>query len=96
MLADKDRIFTNLFGEHDWRLAAARRRGDWDHTRDLIDKGRDWIVEQVPSRDASEAAAKAESRQEAKKIAEKSDLATKADLERFYVALCRKLYDEGL
>ena len=26
----------------------------------------------------------------------KSDLATKADLERFYVALCRKLYDEGL
>ena len=32
MLADKDRIFTNLYGEHDWRLAAARRRGDWDGT----------------------------------------------------------------
>jgi NADH-quinone oxidoreductase subunit F len=47
MLADKDRIFTNLFGEHDWRLAAARRRGDWDGTRDLIHKGRDWVVEQV-------------------------------------------------
>ena len=28
-------------------LAAARRRGDWDGTRDLILKGRDWIVEQV-------------------------------------------------
>ncbi|MGH6901900.1 MAG: NADH-quinone oxidoreductase subunit NuoF [Geminicoccaceae bacterium] len=47
MLADKDRIFTNLYGEHDWRLSAARRRGDWDGTRDLILKGRDWIIEQV-------------------------------------------------
>jgi NADH-quinone oxidoreductase subunit F len=47
MLADKDRIFTNLYGEHDWRLAAARRRGDWDATEGLIAKGRDWIVEQV-------------------------------------------------
>jgi NADH-quinone oxidoreductase subunit F len=47
MLADKDRIFTNLYGEHDWRLDAARRRGDWDGTKDLILKGRDWIVEQV-------------------------------------------------
>ena len=47
MLADKDRIFTNLYGEHDWRLPAARRRGDWDGTKDLILKGRDWIIEQV-------------------------------------------------
>jgi NADH-quinone oxidoreductase subunit F len=47
MLADKDRIFTNLYGEHDWRLDAARRRGDWDGTKDLILKGRDWIVEQI-------------------------------------------------
>ena len=36
MLADKDRIFTNLFGEHDWRLSAAQRRGVWDGTRDLV------------------------------------------------------------
>jgi NADH-quinone oxidoreductase subunit F len=47
MLADKDRIFTNLYGRDDWRLAGARRRGDWDATKDLILKGRDWIVEQV-------------------------------------------------
>jgi NADH-quinone oxidoreductase subunit F len=47
MLADKDRIFTNLYGEHDWRLEAARRRGDWDGADALIAKGRDWIVEQV-------------------------------------------------
>src|ERR1700756_2563597 len=47
MLADKDRIFTKLYGLDDWRLAGARRRGDWDGTRELICKGRDWIVEQI-------------------------------------------------
>jgi len=47
MLDDKDRIFTNLYGIHDWRLEAARRRGDWDSTRAQLEKGRDWIVEQV-------------------------------------------------
>ena len=29
-------IFTNLYGEHDWHLAGARARGDWDGTKDLI------------------------------------------------------------
>jgi NADH-quinone oxidoreductase subunit F len=47
MLADRDRIFTNLYGQSDWRLDEARRRGDWDGTKELILKGREWIVEQV-------------------------------------------------
>ncbi len=47
MLADKDRIFTNLYGQGDWRLDGARRRGDWDGTKELIDKGRDWIVNEA-------------------------------------------------
>src|SRR5215470_3381391 len=47
MLADKDRIFTNLYGRDDWRLAGAQRRGDWDGTKELILKERDWIVEQI-------------------------------------------------
>ena len=47
MLADQDRIFTNLYGEHDWRLAGARQRGVWDGTKDLILKGRDAIVEEI-------------------------------------------------
>jgi NADH-quinone oxidoreductase subunit F len=47
MLSDRDRIFTNLYGQHDWRLAGARARGDWDGTKDLIARGRDWIVEAV-------------------------------------------------
>src|ERR1700685_1706519 len=47
MLADKDRIFTNLYGEWDWRLPGARSRGDWDGTKELVLKGRDWIIEQL-------------------------------------------------
>jgi NADH-quinone oxidoreductase subunit F len=47
MLSDKDRIFTNLYGIHDYRLAAARARGDWDGTKDIIAKGRDWIIEEM-------------------------------------------------
>jgi NADH-quinone oxidoreductase subunit F len=47
MLSDRDRIFTNLYGQHDWRLAGARARGDWDGTAELIARGRDWIVEAV-------------------------------------------------
>ena len=27
MLADKDRIFRNLYGQHDWGLKGARARG---------------------------------------------------------------------
>jgi NADH-quinone oxidoreductase subunit F len=47
MLADRDRIFTNLYGEYDWHLPGARARGDWDGTRELILKGRDWIVNEM-------------------------------------------------
>ena len=47
MLHDRDRIFTNLYGQHDWRLAGARARGDWDGTAALLARGREWIVEEV-------------------------------------------------
>ena len=47
MLRDEDRIFTNLYGLHDAGLAGARARGDWNGTKELILKGRDWIVEEV-------------------------------------------------
>ncbi len=47
MLDDKDRIFTNLYGLHDWRLKAARSRGDWDGTKDILAKGRDAIIEEI-------------------------------------------------
>jgi NADH-quinone oxidoreductase subunit F len=47
MLSDRDRIFTNLYGWFDWRLPEAKKRGDWDGTKELILKGRDWIVTEM-------------------------------------------------
>ena len=47
MLHDKDRIYTNLYGLHPWNLDAAKQRGDWDGTKALMDKGRDWIIDEI-------------------------------------------------
>ena len=46
-LADKDRIFTNLYGFQDWRLKAAQARGDWDDTKALLAKGQDSIIDDM-------------------------------------------------
>ncbi|XP_017016976.1 NADH dehydrogenase [ubiquinone] flavoprotein 1, mitochondrial [Drosophila kikkawai] len=46
-LADADRIFTNLYGRHDWRLKAAMKRGDWYKTKEILDKGEKWIVHEI-------------------------------------------------
>ena len=53
----------------------------------------DWIVDQVPS--TSKFSGGTPQQQQVKKPV-KHELASKLDLERFFVALSRKLYDEGL
>jgi len=45
MLKDQDRIFTNLYGIHDWKLAGAKSRGVWDNTKALIEMGQDGIID---------------------------------------------------
>jgi NADH-quinone oxidoreductase subunit F len=47
MLEDKDRIFTNIYGFHDWGLEGARKRGHWDGTKAILEKGRDWIIDEM-------------------------------------------------
>jgi NADH-quinone oxidoreductase subunit F len=47
MLKDQDRIFTNIYGLEDVFLTGARKRGDWDNTKKLIELGREKIIEQV-------------------------------------------------
>ncbi|PHZ85318.1 NADH-quinone oxidoreductase subunit NuoF [Paremcibacter congregatus] len=49
MLADKDRIFTNLYGYQSYGLDAAKKRGDWDGTKELLAKGVDWIIDEMKS-----------------------------------------------
>ena len=47
MLEDRDRIFRNIYGFHDAGLKAAIRRGAWDGTKLFIDRGHDWIIDEV-------------------------------------------------
>jgi NADH-quinone oxidoreductase subunit F len=47
VLADKDRIFTNLYGFQEWRIDAAMARGDWDDTKALMLRGQDAIIDTI-------------------------------------------------
>jgi NADH-quinone oxidoreductase subunit F len=47
MLDDKDRIFTNIYGIHDKSLKGAMSRGHWDGTKQMLEKGRDWIINEM-------------------------------------------------
>jgi NADH-quinone oxidoreductase subunit F len=46
-LADRDRIFTNVYGFQDWGIDAAMKRGDWDNTKALLEIGQDEIIERI-------------------------------------------------
>ncbi|MFP6705115.1 MAG: NADH-quinone oxidoreductase subunit NuoF [Alphaproteobacteria bacterium] len=47
MLKDEDRIFTNLYGYQDFGLEAARKRGDWDNTKAILEKGPDAVIDEI-------------------------------------------------
>ena len=60
----------------------------------------DWLIEQVPSTSKAKLSSQVgfgdlTSKPDGRKV-KRSELETKKDLERFYIALCRKMYDEGL
>jgi hypothetical protein len=45
-LPDQDRIFTNLYGHHGADLKSAMKYGDWYKTKEIVQKGHDWVWEQ--------------------------------------------------
>lgn len=47
MLQDKDKIFTNLYGNESPFLAAAMKRGDWDATKKILSREQDNIIQEV-------------------------------------------------
>ncbi len=49
MLADKDRIFTNIYGWGDPSLNGAKSRGDWDKTASILKRGHDDVIEEIKS-----------------------------------------------
>lgn len=47
MLKKEDRIFTNLYGFESSDIKSAMARGDWSNTKDILTKGRDWIINET-------------------------------------------------
>lgn len=47
MLHDQDRIFKNIYGDKPWGLDGALARGTWSTTKDIVAKGRDWIINEM-------------------------------------------------
>ncbi|KAI9487759.1 MAG: NADH dehydrogenase flavoprotein 1 [Benjaminiella poitrasii] len=46
-LSDEDRIFTNVYSKHDFRLKGALKRGDWYKTKEMVLKGHEWILKEM-------------------------------------------------
>ena len=49
MLKEEDKIFKNLYGFDDWSLSGAKQRGIWSNTKEIIEKGSNFIVEEIKS-----------------------------------------------
>jgi NADH-quinone oxidoreductase subunit F len=47
MLHKTDRIFTNLYGQESFQLKAAQNRGDWDKTKEMLERGREALLKEV-------------------------------------------------
>ena len=46
-LKDSDRIFKNLYGRQDWGLKGDMKRGGWYKTKNILENGKDWILNEV-------------------------------------------------
>ena len=46
-LSDQDRIFTNLYRDDDPYINGALRRGDWYMTKDILQNGADWLINEI-------------------------------------------------
>ena len=47
MLNKNDKIFKNIHGFSGFGLDIAKSLGDWNQTKNIVIKGRDWILEEV-------------------------------------------------
>ena len=44
MLKPENKIFKNLYNDHGWEIDNAIKRDDWKDTKNIILKGREWII----------------------------------------------------
>lgn len=47
MLKECDKIYSNLYGQESPLLSAAKKRGDWDGTKEILAKGSEFIINEM-------------------------------------------------
>ena len=47
MLKKEDKIFKNLYNDLGWEIENSVKRDDWKDTKNLISKGREWIINEI-------------------------------------------------
>ena len=47
MLKDENKIFKNLYNNLGWEIDSSIKRDDWKNTKELISKGKEWIINEV-------------------------------------------------
>ena len=47
MLKLENKIFKNLYNQLGWEIDNAIKRDDWKNTKELMSKGREWIIDEV-------------------------------------------------
>ena len=47
MLKEEDKIFKNLYNQFGWSIDDSLKRDDWSGTKNLIEKGREWIINEI-------------------------------------------------
>ena len=47
MLKEENKIFKNLYNKLGWELENSFKRDDWSNTKEIISKGREWIINEI-------------------------------------------------
>ena len=47
MLRESDKIFKNIYNHFGWEIDNAIKRDDWKDTKEIISKGREWIINEI-------------------------------------------------
>ena len=47
MLKEENKIFKNLYNNLGWEIDKAIERDDWKDTKEIISKGKEWIINEV-------------------------------------------------
>ena len=47
MIKEENKIFKNLYNNLGWEIDRAINREDWKNTKEIISKGREWIINEI-------------------------------------------------